>query len=78
MLSEALFERLALPTVRKMRRFLSNFADSGLHRSFPEYNSYEIPICLSSDWLNEYLDIRFPDRLDGDYKFLYLGPKGSW
>ncbi|KAL3281559.1 hypothetical protein HHI36_004767 [Cryptolaemus montrouzieri] len=35
---------------------------------------YEVPIYFSSDWLNEYLTHYNKD----DYRFVYMGPKGSW
>ena len=34
---------------------------------------YQVPDYFKSDWLNEY----WQDKND-DYKFVYLGPKGSW
>lgn len=43
-------------------------------RSFPEHNNYKTPIYFSSDWLNEYWDTIEVD----DYRFVYMGPKGSW
>ncbi|XP_012683293.1 2-oxoglutarate and iron-dependent oxygenase JMJD4 [Clupea harengus] len=48
--------------------------DWHMHRSFPEHNSYSTPIFFSSDWLNEYWDSIEVD----DYRFIYMGPKGSW
>ncbi|XP_014282323.1 2-oxoglutarate and iron-dependent oxygenase JMJD4 [Halyomorpha halys] len=44
-------------------------------REFPDYEIYHIPLMFASDWLNEYLLSR-PDS--DDYRFVYLGPKGSW
>ncbi|KAF7270054.1 hypothetical protein GWI33_016959 [Rhynchophorus ferrugineus] len=35
---------------------------------------YDVPIHFASDWLNEY----FLQCLDDDYRFVYMGPKGSW
>jgi len=43
-------------------------------RNFPEHNTYKNPIYFSSDWLNEYWDTSEVD----DYRFVYMGPKGSW
>ncbi len=43
-------------------------------RNFPEHNTYKTPIYFSSDWLNEYWDTIEVD----DYRFVYMGPKGSW
>ncbi|XP_072034844.1 2-oxoglutarate and iron-dependent oxygenase JMJD4-like [Amphiura filiformis] len=44
---------------------------------FTEYQAYETPIYFTSDWLNEFWDLR-SDRTDDDYRFVYMGPKGSW
>ncbi|XP_065572582.1 2-oxoglutarate and iron-dependent oxygenase JMJD4-like isoform X2 [Artemia franciscana] len=35
---------------------------------------YEVPHYFRSDWLNEFLDEKNMD----DYRFTYMGPKGSW
>ncbi|XP_050307624.1 2-oxoglutarate and iron-dependent oxygenase JMJD4 [Anthonomus grandis grandis] len=35
---------------------------------------YQVPIFFSSDWLNEY----FTNCLDDDYRFVYMGLKGTW
>ncbi|CAM1321982.1 JMJD4 (predicted) [Pycnogonum litorale] len=40
---------------------------------FNEYEAYVTPDYFSSDWLNEFFD-----DLEDDYRFLYMGPKGSW
>uniref|UniRef100_A0A672SZ83 JmjC domain-containing protein n=1 Tax=Sinocyclocheilus grahami TaxID=75366 RepID=A0A672SZ83_SINGR len=48
--------------------------DWHMQRNFPEHNSYKTPIYFSSDWLNEYWDTIEVD----DYRFVYMGPKGSW
>ncbi|XP_019363582.1 PREDICTED: jmjC domain-containing protein 4 [Crocodylus porosus] len=48
--------------------------DWHLYRAFPEQDVYTIPIYFSSDWLNEYWDALAVD----DYRFVYMGPKGSW
>lgn len=45
-----------------------------LNRMFPEHHAYTTPIYFSSDWLNEYWDMLDVD----DYRFIYMGPKGSW
>lgn len=44
------------------------------YRDFPEHNVYVTPVFFSSDWLNEYWDTLEVD----DYRFVYMGPKGSW
>lgn len=44
------------------------------YRDFPEHNVYTTPVFFSSDWLNEYWDTLEVD----DYRFVYMGPKGSW
>ncbi|KAJ8272969.1 hypothetical protein GJAV_G00095650 [Gymnothorax javanicus] len=48
--------------------------DWHMHREFPEHNVYSTPVFFSSDWLNEYWDSLEVD----DYRFVYMGPKGSW
>uniref|UniRef100_A0A8C5MB44 2-oxoglutarate and iron-dependent oxygenase JMJD4 n=1 Tax=Leptobrachium leishanense TaxID=445787 RepID=A0A8C5MB44_9ANUR len=43
-------------------------------REFPDHDVYNTPEYFSSDWLNEYWD-----AIDGDdYRFVYMGPAGSW
>lgn len=44
------------------------------YRDFPEHSVYTTPVFFSSDWLNEYWDTLEVD----DYRFVYMGPKGSW
>ncbi|KAG6927510.1 jumonji domain containing 4 [Chelydra serpentina] len=48
--------------------------DWHLYRAFPEHDVYTTPIYFTSDWLNEYWDAKGMD----DYRFVYMGPKGSW
>lgn len=48
--------------------------DWHLKNLMPEYDFYETPIYFVSDWLNEYLI----DSDQDDYRFVYMGPKGSW
>ncbi|XP_023671502.1 2-oxoglutarate and iron-dependent oxygenase JMJD4 [Paramormyrops kingsleyae] len=48
--------------------------DWHMHRTFPEHNAYSTPVFFSSDWLNEYWDTIEVD----DYRFVYMGPRGSW
>lgn len=48
--------------------------DWHLRKIQPSYDFYETPKYFASDWLNEYLH-----RCDlDDYKFVYMGPKGTW
>ncbi|XP_053324315.1 2-oxoglutarate and iron-dependent oxygenase JMJD4 [Spea bombifrons] len=48
--------------------------DWHMRREFPDRAVYSTPEYFSSDWLNEYWDF-----IDGDdYRFVYMGPKGSW
>ncbi|KAK3082806.1 hypothetical protein FSP39_005921 [Pinctada imbricata] len=49
--------------------------DWHFNKVFPEYKAYQTPVYFSSDWLNEFWDTR--DDND-DYRFVYMGPKGSW
>lgn len=48
--------------------------DWHLKKQFPEDNFYEVPLYFKSDWLNEYLCHNDKD----DYRFVYMGPKGTW
>ncbi|XP_072905021.1 2-oxoglutarate and iron-dependent oxygenase JMJD4 [Hemitrygon akajei] len=48
--------------------------DWHMHRDFPNHGVYNTPNFFQSDWLNEYWDTI---KLD-DYRFIYMGPKGSW
>uniref|UniRef100_H3CST7 2-oxoglutarate and iron-dependent oxygenase JMJD4 n=1 Tax=Tetraodon nigroviridis TaxID=99883 RepID=H3CST7_TETNG len=48
--------------------------DWHMSRDFPEHNVYTTPVYFTSDWLNEYWDTLQVD----DYRFVYMGPKGSW
>uniref|UniRef100_A0A672ZIF5 2-oxoglutarate and iron-dependent oxygenase JMJD4 n=1 Tax=Sphaeramia orbicularis TaxID=375764 RepID=A0A672ZIF5_9TELE len=48
--------------------------DWHMARDFPEHNVYSTPVFFTSDWLNEYWDTLEVD----DYRFVYMGPKGSW
>lgn len=45
-------------------------------REFPNYDAYKTPFCFEDDWLNEFWRTR-TDK-DDDYRFVYMGPKGSW
>lgn len=38
---------------------------------------YKLPKYFAEDWLNDYFDGRNDEAKD-DYRFVYLGPKGSW
>lgn len=48
--------------------------DWHLRRNQPNYQFYETPFCFASDWLNEFCEGSQCD----DYRFVYMGPKGSW
>ncbi|XP_051944481.1 2-oxoglutarate and iron-dependent oxygenase JMJD4 isoform X1 [Hippocampus zosterae] len=48
--------------------------DWHMSRDFPEHHVYTTPMFFTSDWLNEYWDALEVD----DYRFVYMGPKGSW
>ena len=53
-------------------------------KEVPQYNAYQTPHFFVSDWLNEYLedfdeDLIVEDNFHtSDYKFVYIGPQGSW
>lgn len=48
--------------------------DWHLRRELPNYEFYRTPLHFGSDWLNEYCEHRGVD----DYRFVYMGPKGTW
>lgn len=48
--------------------------DWHLRRELPNYEFYRTPLHFGSDWLNEYCEQRGID----DYRFVYMGPKGTW
>lgn len=50
--------------------------DFHFNREFPDYKAYETPGYFTSDWMNEYWDQR--NEIWDDYRFVYMGPKGSW
>jgi hypothetical protein len=43
-------------------------------QEFPHLNLYNVPQYFSSDWLNEYL----LDQNEDDYRFVYIGVRGTW
>ena len=43
---------------------------------FPNDPIYDVPEYFASDWLNEYY-LANPE-LNDDYRFVYMGPKGTW
>ncbi|KAK3611203.1 hypothetical protein CHS0354_009457 [Potamilus streckersoni] len=45
-------------------------------RAFPDYMAYDTPLYFRSDWMNEFWDSQ--NSIDDDYRFIYIGPKGSW
>lgn len=48
--------------------------DWHLRRSQPNYTFYKTPTYFASDWLNEYCESK---KID-DYRFVYMGPRGTW
>ena len=48
--------------------------DWHFHRQFPDDNAYCVPNLFADDWLNEWCDGCAGD----DYRFVYMGPKGSF
>eukprot|EP00112_Aurelia_sp_Birch-Aquarium-sp1_P006289 Seg1697.5 transcript_id=Seg1697.5/GoldUCD/mRNA.D3Y31 product="JmjC domain-containing protein 4" protein_id=Seg1697.5/GoldUCD/D3Y31 len=54
--------------------FLLYLKDWHCQREFPNYRAYEVPKYFKSDWLNEWFDQGEQD----DYRFVYMGPKGTW
>ncbi|BFZ21753.1 hypothetical protein BsWGS_24792 [Bradybaena similaris] len=47
-------------------------------RDFPGYSVYQTPIALCSDWMNEFWDVWEGKGQTDDYRFVYMGPAGSW
>ncbi|GFS81434.1 2-oxoglutarate and iron-dependent oxygenase JMJD4 [Nephila pilipes] len=47
--------------------------DWHFQRIFPNYEAYNTPEYFQSDWLNEFCETQ-----KDDYKFVYMGPKGTW
>ncbi|XP_049856780.1 2-oxoglutarate and iron-dependent oxygenase JMJD4 [Schistocerca gregaria] len=45
-------------------------------RDFPQHLIYRTPQYFASDWLNEYYYDH--KNKNDDYRFVYMGPKGSW
>ncbi|EFJ51911.1 hypothetical protein VOLCADRAFT_56346 [Volvox carteri f. nagariensis] len=56
---------------------------------FPDYGAYRLPFFFADDWLNAYYDQQRHRReqqhgfrphaaFTSDYRFLYLGPAGTW
>lgn len=48
--------------------------DWHLRHTQPDYEFYKTPFYFASDWLNEYCEEK---KID-DYRFVYMGPKGTW
>lgn len=48
--------------------------DWHLRHNQPDYKFYKTPSYFASDWLNEYC-VEFEAD---DYRFVYMGPKGTW
>eukprot|EP00092_Neocalanus_flemingeri_P001131 GFUD01001205.1.p1 GENE.GFUD01001205.1~~GFUD01001205.1.p1 ORF type:complete len:416 (+),score=87.05 GFUD01001205.1:31-1278(+) len=42
------------------------------------YSAYRTPKYFCSDWLNEWWENRTDSEEKSDYRFVYIGPKGSW
>ncbi len=56
--------------------------DWHFHRDVEDHGAYQTPEWFCSDWLNEYWE-REDEQEDSskernDYRFVYVGPKGSW
>lgn len=48
--------------------------DFHLKQEFTGLDFYNVPKYFASDWLNEFLI----DSNDDDYRFIYIGSKGTW
>lgn len=65
-----------MPSVGEDTRllYLKDFHAAARHRT-----GYTTPEIFREDWLNEWLDSFGEERnVKQDYRFLYLGPAGSW
>lgn len=49
-----------------------------IFRDFPGYSVYQTPTALCSDWMNEFWDVWEGKGQTDDYRFVYMGPTGSW
>ncbi|KAH6555720.1 hypothetical protein KP509_1Z233200 [Ceratopteris richardii] len=56
-------------------------------KDYPEYHPYDTPLFFMDDWLNTFLDRHqlHPSTAEmetveclSDYRFVYMGPKGTW
>lgn len=45
-------------------------------RENPTEDLYSVPEYFGSDWLNEFY--LCSPQLEDDYRFVYMGPKGTW
>jgi hypothetical protein len=59
---------------RRQKDDLLYLKDWHLKNEVPAYDFYRVPEYFGSDWLNEYL----LDTKKDDYRFVYIGVKGSW
>lgn len=48
--------------------------DFHLKHEFPELNFYTLPVYFENDWLNKFLI----DNKKDDFRFIYIGPAGTW
>ena len=63
-----------LGVVRVVHRGGSILLLLDLSRDFSAEGVFTLPVYFSSDWLNEYWDSLDVD----DYRFIYMGPTGTW
>ncbi|KAL1124300.1 hypothetical protein AAG570_002068 [Ranatra chinensis] len=57
-------------------KFCLYLKDWHFTKEFPNEDVYRVPKLFASDWLNEYFLAN--KGMNDDYKFVYMGPKGSW
>ncbi|XP_065051481.1 2-oxoglutarate and iron-dependent oxygenase JMJD4-like isoform X2 [Rhopilema esculentum] len=50
--------------------------DWHFQREYPDYRAYEVLEYFQADWLNEWYDQN--TSTTDDYRFVYMGPKGTW
>uniref|UniRef100_A0A182M2N8 Jumonji domain-containing protein 4 n=1 Tax=Anopheles culicifacies TaxID=139723 RepID=A0A182M2N8_9DIPT len=61
-------------SMQEIQRNQYYLKDWHLRSERPDYNFYRTPALFASDWLNEHLVEKGSD----DYRFVYMGPKGTW
>ncbi|XP_056631551.1 2-oxoglutarate and iron-dependent oxygenase JMJD4 [Diorhabda sublineata] len=64
-------ENTSRASILTINEYVKNWHLSLQH---PEDKFYEVPLYFASDWLNEFC----VNNLEDDYRFVYMGPSGTW